>query len=198
MKKLQPPRDLIEALGEAYELLLENALKKAKQSGVAMHQIMATVRDDAMALHKFSDDEAIKLEAYIKRDLVDAAQYLNKTGKKLEGWVGFDVALVKREFWEYFAEAADQTTMMKSTHSAKSSPLAAFLPPPPALLTAFFPVSSFFEVSSDAGFFSGAAGGGDSLKTSPSICTGYGRSFSPLPTFVGAARNSSTAWYCSL
>jgi len=111
VKQLQPPRDLIEALGESYELLLENALKKAKQSGVAMHQIMATVRDDAMALHKFSDDEAIKLEAYIKRDLVDAAQYLNKTGKKLEGWVGFDVALVKREFWEYFAEAADQTTI---------------------------------------------------------------------------------------
>jgi hypothetical protein len=111
VKKLQPPRDLIEALGETYELLLENALKKAKQSGIAMHQIMSTVRDDAVALHKFSDDEAIKLEAYIKRDLVDAAQYLNKTGKKLEGWVGFDVALVKREFWEYFAEAADQTTI---------------------------------------------------------------------------------------
>lgn len=111
MKKLQPPRDLIEALGETYELLLENALKKAKQSGVTMHQIMAAVRGDAVALHKFSDDEAIKLEAYMKRDLVDAAQYLDKTGKKLEGWLGFDAALIKREFWEYFAEAADQTTI---------------------------------------------------------------------------------------
>jgi len=111
VKKLQPPRDLIEALGETYELLLENALKKAKQSGVTMHQIMAAVRGDAVALHKFSDDEAIKLEAYMKRDLVNAAQYLDKTGKKLEGWLGFDAALIKREFWEYFAEAADQTTI---------------------------------------------------------------------------------------
>ena len=111
MKQLQPPRDLIEALGESYELLLENALKKAKQSGVTMHQIMATVRGDAVALHKFSDDEASKLEAYMKRDLVDAAQYLDKTGKKLEGWLGFEAALIKREFWEYFAEAADQTTI---------------------------------------------------------------------------------------
>ncbi len=111
MKKLQPPRDLIEALGEAYELLLENVLKKAKQSGVAMHKIMAAVRGDTVAVHKLSDEEAIKLEAYMQRDLVDAAQYLDKTGNTLEEWLGFDAALIKREFWEYFAEAADQTTI---------------------------------------------------------------------------------------
>jgi predicted Zn-ribbon and HTH transcriptional regulator len=29
----------------------------------------------------------------------------------LEGWLGYDVALIKREFRELFSEAADQTTI---------------------------------------------------------------------------------------
>lgn len=111
MKKLLPPHDLIEALGEAYELLLENALKKAHQSGAAIHQMMAAVRGDIVALNKFGADEAVKLEEYMKRDIIDAARYLHKTGKGLEGWLGFDVALIKREFWERFSKAADQTTV---------------------------------------------------------------------------------------
>ncbi len=111
MKKLLPPHDVIEAMGEAYELLLESALKKAHQSGTAIHQMITTVRGDIVALNKFGDDEAVKLEAYIKRDMIDAARYTVKTGKNLEGWLGFDVALIKREFWERFSEAADQTTI---------------------------------------------------------------------------------------
>ena len=111
MKKLLPPHDLIEAMGEAYELLLENALLKARQSGTAIHRMMAAARGDIAALNKFGDDEAVKLEGYVKRDLIDAAVYLNKTGAKLENWLGFDAALIKREFWQRFSEAADQTTI---------------------------------------------------------------------------------------
>jgi predicted Zn-ribbon and HTH transcriptional regulator len=111
MKKLLPPHDPVEAMGEAYELLLENALKKAHQSGAAVHQMIAAVRGDIVALSKFGDDEAAKLEEYVKRDMIDAARYLDKTGKDLEGWLGYDVALIKREFRELFSEAADQTTI---------------------------------------------------------------------------------------
>ncbi|HUW50363.1 MAG TPA: zinc ribbon-containing protein [Sulfuricella sp.] len=110
MKKSLPPHDPIETMGEAYELLLEKALQKAHQSGTAVHQMLDAIRGDIAALTKFSDDEVVKLEEYVKRDLIDAARYLDKTGKELKDWVGFDVALMKQDFWERFSEAADQTT----------------------------------------------------------------------------------------
>ena len=110
MKKSLPPHDPIESMGEAYELLLEKAQQKAHQSGAAVHQMIAEIRGDIVALTKFSEDEVVKLEAYVKRDLNDAAEYLDKTGKELKEWVGFDVELMKREFWERFSAAADQTT----------------------------------------------------------------------------------------
>jgi len=97
-------------MGDAYELLLEKALEKAHQSGAIAHHMIAEIRADIVALNKFSDDEIAKLEAYVKRDLVDAAAYLDKTGKELKDWLGFDVELIKRDFWQRFSKAADQTT----------------------------------------------------------------------------------------
>ena len=110
MKELPPPRDFIEAMGEAYELFLEKALQKSHQGGAIFHHVIEEVRGDIAAVNKFSDDEAIKLKEYVTRDLIDAARYLDRTGKELKDWLGFDVVLIKREFWELFSEAADQTT----------------------------------------------------------------------------------------
>lgn len=111
MNELPPPHDPVEAMGEAYELLLEKALQKAHQGGVVVHDMMDVVRGDIAALNKFDDAEIVKLEHYVKRDLIDAAWYLDTTGKALKDWLGFDVALIKREFWERFSAAADQTTV---------------------------------------------------------------------------------------
>ncbi len=111
MNDLLPPNDPIEAMGEAYELLLEKALQKAHQSGALVHHMIDESRGDIVALNKFSDNEIVMLEEYVKRDLIDAARYLDKTGKDLKFWLGFDVVRVKREFWERFSEAADQTTI---------------------------------------------------------------------------------------
>ncbi len=111
MKDLLPPHDPIEGMGEAYELLLENALKKTHQGSVVAREIYDEIRNEIVALDKFSDDEVSMLEAYVKRDLIDAAQYLNENGKDLSAWIGFDIALVKRDFLERFTNAADQTTV---------------------------------------------------------------------------------------
>ncbi len=110
MQKIPPPDDLNEAMGEAYELLLEKALQKAHQTGTFVHDMIEEVRDDLAAMYKFGDDEIVNLEKYVKRDLIDAARHLDKTGN-LRGWLGFDVALIKDEFWKRFFEAADQTTV---------------------------------------------------------------------------------------
>jgi len=109
MNDLLPPHDPIDALGEAYELLLESALQKAHQSGVFVHHMIDESRRDIVSLNKFDDNEIIKLERYLKRDLIDAALYLNKTEKDLKFWLDFDVDLIKRELWERFSDAAGHT-----------------------------------------------------------------------------------------
>ncbi|MHB1620235.1 MAG: zinc ribbon-containing protein [Sulfuricella sp.] len=110
MKDLPPPHDPIEAMGEAYELLLEKALQKAHQSGAALHHVIGEIRGDTPALNKLKEEDVVKLEGYVKRDLIDAARYQDKTGKALQDWLGFDLALIKHEFLEMFSAAADKTT----------------------------------------------------------------------------------------
>jgi len=109
MNDLLPPNDPIEALGQAYELLLEKALQKTHQSGAFIHHMIEESLGDIAAMNKFSDNEVIKLEGYLKRDLFDAAEYLEKTKNELKYWLDFDVELIKREFWDQFAEASGHT-----------------------------------------------------------------------------------------
>jgi hypothetical protein len=56
-------------------------------------------RGNITALHKFRSEEVIKLEEYLKRDLFDASQFLEKTEKELKYWLDFDVEFITREFW---------------------------------------------------------------------------------------------------
>lgn len=110
MKDLLPPHAPIETLDEAYEVLLARALQKAHQKGAALHHMIGEVRGDSPALIKLSEEDAVKLESYVKRDLIDAARYQDKTGNSLQDWLGFDLALIKDEFLEMFSVAADKTT----------------------------------------------------------------------------------------
>jgi len=111
MTELRPPHDPIDALGQPYELLLEKALAKARQRGTIVDHLTNEIRGDVEAITEFNDKEVVNLEEYVKRDLINAAQYLDKTGKELADWLGFDVTLIKHEFWKIFSEATDQTTL---------------------------------------------------------------------------------------
>lgn len=110
MKDLLPPRSPIETLDEAYKVLLERALQKARQKGAALHHMIGEVRGDSPALINLNEEDVVKLESYVKRDLIDAARYQEKTGKSLQDWLGFDLALLENEFLEMFSVAADKTT----------------------------------------------------------------------------------------
>lgn len=111
MKDTHPKADPIETLGKAYELLLEKALQKMHQSGALLSHVIDEIHGDTLALIKFGEDEAVMLKGYIKRDLIDAARYMDKTGKGLKDWLGFDLALIEHEFWERFSAAADKTVI---------------------------------------------------------------------------------------
>ena len=114
MKDLKPPRDPLEVIGEAYELLLEKSLDeghKIKVKGnLALHHFIDEAQKDLSIVEELGKEETEKLANYLKRDLIDAANYINKTGRELKDWLGFDIALIENRLREMFFQAADQTT----------------------------------------------------------------------------------------
>lgn len=111
MNNIPPRHELAKKLGEAYEALLAGALHKAQQSGAVLHHIIDEVRDDIAALNTFSQDEVALLKEYVKRDLADAGNYLDSTGKELKDWLGFDLTLIESGLWGKFSAAADKTAL---------------------------------------------------------------------------------------
>jgi rubrerythrin len=113
MAKLPPPRDPIEALGEAYELLLEKTIEEARKvrdkGGPLLHKIIDQTSENLSALGELSEEQASKVSAYLKRDLEQAAGYMQKTGEDFKKWLAIDTAIVENYLFDRFREAADQT-----------------------------------------------------------------------------------------
>ena len=115
MKPLPSKKDPIEAVGEAYELLLEQAIKEAHKlgdkTGPALHRIIDEVRTDSKILQKFSQEQIEDVAKYLKRDLIDAAYYIKETKEDFKTWFGFDVGLIEDRLKDLFTQAADRTTV---------------------------------------------------------------------------------------
>ena len=115
MKELKPPRDPVEAMGEAYELMLEriseNYHKLEKKAVPEMSHLLAEAREKAVELGELSREEADKLADYLRRDLEDAGHFLGKTGNEFSDWLGFETSLLGDRLLELFKKAADKTTL---------------------------------------------------------------------------------------
>jgi hypothetical protein len=98
------------ALTQAYEHLLGKLSQKTHQGEEVLQHLVDEIKQDASAFYDLSADEVVLLEEYIKRDLADASNYLEQTGKELKSWLGFDLQLIEQTFWEKFSQAADKTT----------------------------------------------------------------------------------------
>lgn len=113
MSKLPTPRDPIEALGEAYELLLEKALEEARKlkqvTGPALHKVIDTSSEKLSELGELTEIEAKKVSDYLKRDLIEAASYMSKTGSDFKTWLGIDTDIIENYLLDHFKQAADQT-----------------------------------------------------------------------------------------
>ncbi len=115
MSELKPPHDPVEAMGEAYELMLERAGERFHQledkTGPQMRKLIEEARDKAVELGELSREEADKLADYLWRDLQDAARYLSETGEDFRTWLGFETSLIGDRLKELFSTAADKTTV---------------------------------------------------------------------------------------
>ena len=113
MTELKPPHDPIEALGQAYELMLEESIqdlhKIEDKSAPVIHDLIANAKERLSAAGELSHEEAERIGEYLERDLVDVGRYLAETGRELKDWLGFETALIEDEFLLMLQQAADQT-----------------------------------------------------------------------------------------
>lgn len=123
MNQTKPSQDNNDAVGQAYESSLENALLQSKQADSSLHSAIDAAENNHKSLSQLGADEIAKLKRSIQRDLIDAAQHLNETGQELKDWLGFDLMLIKNELWQRFTEATDKTTLelIKLKHIAANA-----------------------------------------------------------------------------
>ena len=127
MKTPPTPRDPLEAIGEAYELLLEKSLDKAhkieSKGSSTLHNLIDHSKSDVSKIIELSKEEMDKVATYLKRDLHDAAEYMRQGGEDIKNWFGFDVSLIKERLRDMFLSAADQTTveLLELKHKAANA-----------------------------------------------------------------------------
>lgn len=99
----------------AYDKMMErvhNLLDDAEEQAMpTLQRNIDKARQRAVELRELSAEEADKVAAYVKRDLHEAADYLDNTGKELSSWFSFDMQLVEERMLDLFARAADKTRL---------------------------------------------------------------------------------------
>ncbi|VAW95101.1 hypothetical protein MNBD_GAMMA23-453 [hydrothermal vent metagenome] len=111
--------DPIQALGEAYELLLEKTLdelhiKDARQQNILKKDIQDTINKAAQNTPQLQslDDTLLKqIQEAVHRDLHSAGQYFSETTQEVKDWLGFELQLVEGSLLNLLPKIADQTTV---------------------------------------------------------------------------------------
>lgn len=80
-----------------------------KKAGPHVHQVIETARKTAVELEELTYEEAEQIAKYLKRDLQNAALFLDDTGKALKDWLAFDWMLIEDKIWHAFCIVADKT-----------------------------------------------------------------------------------------
>ena len=104
-----------ERLIRAYERMLErvkSSLDHARQDTLpALNEQLEAAKEKAIELGEISREEAEKIGDYLRRDLHDAAGFLNATKRGLADWLRFDLILVEDRLIELFSTMVDQTRL---------------------------------------------------------------------------------------
>ncbi len=115
MNKQSPKPFPTEGMSEAYEKLLKLSIKEfrllEKKTGPALHKIIDASSEKISELGELTEEEAEKIAKYLKRDLEEAASYMTETGADFKKWLALDIDVIESYLYDYFKQAADQTTI---------------------------------------------------------------------------------------
>ena len=99
----------------AYNRMLENVKTfindAEKEYGPKIQYGLESAKEKAGELEELTKEEIDKVGVYLKRDLMDAAEYLQESGKDLADWMNFDIELIEERFIDTFSVIANQTRL---------------------------------------------------------------------------------------
>ncbi len=108
-------QNLDQKLIVAYDNMMARIAKfldNAEQQALPMLQKnIEKAKQQAIELKEITQEDAERVGYYIRRDLDDVAEYLEKTGDELSTWLSFDLELVEARLFEVFAKVADKTRL---------------------------------------------------------------------------------------
>jgi hypothetical protein len=118
MSELKAPTDLVEAMGEAYELMLERTAdaihrlgKLEKKAEPKVAHALSEAKEKAVELGELTREEADRVADYLERDLKAAGSWMADTGEEFRDWLGMETALIGDRLLDMFIKAADQTSI---------------------------------------------------------------------------------------
>lgn len=108
-------QNLDQKLIAAYDSMMNRVAKlldSAEQQALpALQKNIDKAKSQAIELKEVTKEEAERLGEYVRRDLNDAAEYLEHTGEELSTWLSFDLELVEERLLDVFAKVADKTRL---------------------------------------------------------------------------------------
>jgi len=93
---------------ERVEQLIDNAEQKALPT---LQKNIDKAKQQAIELKEITQEEADKIARYLRRDIHDAAEHIESSGKEFSSWFSFDLKLVEDRLLEVFVKVADKTRL---------------------------------------------------------------------------------------
>ena len=95
----------------AYNLMLERARETMAKAGKGLGHGIDAAMEKATELGELSREEAEQVGDYIRRDLHDAADFINESGSELRDWLRFDLEVVEQSLADIFSQMVDHTRL---------------------------------------------------------------------------------------
>lgn len=106
-------QNLEQKLIAAYDKMMERVesfLDTAEQQALpALQKNIDKAKQQAIELKEITKEEADKIAKYLRRDLHDAAEHLEASGKEISSWFSFDLKLIEDRVLDVFVKVADKT-----------------------------------------------------------------------------------------
>lgn len=104
-----------EKLVDAYNTMMkrvQTAIDEAEEKTIpTLEHNLEEAKMRTIELGELTREEAEKVSGYIKRDIEDAATFLQETGEEFSSWMQFDYELIEDTLKNAFINVADQTKL---------------------------------------------------------------------------------------
>lgn len=97
----------------AYERMMERVkttLESAEHRTLEpLEHALQTAREKAVELGELSREEADRISSYVRRDIYDLGEFLDRTGSEMSSWFHMDMELIEARVLDLLSSVADKT-----------------------------------------------------------------------------------------